>query len=69
MQKHAYSIKEAMHELGIGRSKLYAEIKEGKIEIRKIGRKSIILADELQKYLNSLPSSEEAQHNTKSKVS
>ena len=69
MTKSAYTINEAINEIGIGRTKLYAEIKDGKIQIRKIGRKSIILADELLKYLNSLPSSEEAQRNTNSKVS
>ena len=69
MTKSAYTINEAVNEIGIGRTKLYAEIKDGKIQIRKIGRKSIILADELLKYLNSLPSSEEAQRNTNSKVS
>ena len=55
MDKAAYTIEEAMAQIGIGRTKLYAEINNGKIEIRKIGRKSIILASELQRYLNDLP--------------
>ena len=55
MTKSAYTINEAINEIGIGRTKLYAEIKAGKIEIRKIGRKSIILASELQRYLTELP--------------
>lgn len=55
MQKSAYTINEAVSEIGIGRSKLYGEIKARKITVRKIGRKSVILCDEIQRYLECLP--------------
>lgn len=57
MNKSAYTINEAINEIGIGRTKLYAEIKSGKIEVRKIGRKSVILEEELRRYLSELPTS------------
>ena len=55
MQKHAYTVNEALREIGIGRSKLYAEIKAGKLTPRKIGKKTIFLAKDLQEYLEALP--------------
>lgn len=55
MQKQAYTVNETIKEIGIGRSKLYAEIKEGKITPRKIGKKTIFLAKDIEDYLNALP--------------
>lgn len=55
MQKQAYTVNEAIQEIGIGRSKLYSEIKDGKITPRKIGRKTIFLAKDIEDYLNALP--------------
>jgi len=55
MQKSAYTVNETIREIGIGRSKLYSEIKEGKITPRKIGKKTIFLAQEIEDYLNNLP--------------
>lgn len=39
-----------------GRTKIYQEIKEGKLRARKIGRSTVILASDWQQYLQSLPS-------------
>lgn len=55
MQKHAYTVNETMREIGIGRSKLYAEIAAGKIIPRKIGKKTIFLAKDIEAYLEALP--------------
>jgi len=55
MQKQAYTVNEIIKEIGIGRSKLYAEIKDGKITPRKIGKKTIFLAKDIEDYLNALP--------------
>lgn len=55
MQKQAYTVNETIREIGIGRSKLYSEIKEGKITPRKIGKKTIFLAKDIEDYLNGLP--------------
>jgi len=44
----------------IGRTKLYAFIKEGKLKARKNGRHTVILAADLQAFLESLPTMEAA---------
>lgn len=53
MHKHeapklAFSIAEACHSIGIGRSKLYQLIGEGRVETRKIGSRTIIPAESLR---------------------
>ena len=53
--KLSYSINDACDEINCGRTKIYQEIAAGKIKVRKLGKRSIILADDLQAYLNSLP--------------
>ena len=55
MQKSAYSVNEAVREIGIGRSKLYSEIAAGKLTPRKIGKRTIFLARDIETYLNNLP--------------
>jgi excisionase family DNA binding protein len=45
--KLAFTIAEACHAVGIGRSKLYELIAEGRVEARKIGSRTIIPADSL----------------------
>ena len=49
MQKQAYTVNELTIEIGIGRSKLYAEIKAGKLTPRKIGKKTIFLANDVER--------------------
>ena len=56
--KLAYTVREAIREIGIGRTKFYREIAEGKIKPRKIGKKTIILAEDIEAYLQSLPTME-----------
>jgi len=63
MQKAAYTVNELLNEIGIGRSKLYEEISAGKITPRKIGRKTIFLAEEVNRYLSQLPTSVDSNHN------
>ncbi len=55
MQKLAYSVDEARKTLGISRRKIYYLIGEGDLVARKIGRRTLITAVDLQKYLDSLP--------------
>lgn len=45
--KLAFTIAEACHAVGIGRSKLYELIADGRLEIRKIGSRTIIPAESL----------------------
>lgn len=53
MHKHespklAFTITEACHAVGIGRTKLYALIGEGRLETRKIGSRTVIPAESLR---------------------
>lgn len=50
----ALSIKEATAATGIGRTKLYQLINSGEIKARKMGKKTIILKDDLESFLSNL---------------
>ena len=49
------SVKDARSYLGIGLTKLYAEVKAGKLQLRKAGRRTVILESEIARYQASLP--------------
>ncbi len=51
----ALSVADAMKATSLGRTKLYREMKLGRIAGRKIGRKTVFLIDEVERYLTSLP--------------
>lgn len=51
--KLAYSIPEAATAISIGRSKVYALIAEGRLETRKIGKRTVIPAASLAKLLEA----------------
>jgi excisionase family DNA binding protein len=51
----AYSVPEALAKLGIGRDKLYGLIREGRLPARKLGRRTLIVASDLEAFLKSLP--------------
>ena len=51
----AYSVKEAVTVIGISRTKLYDEMRAKRLSARKIGRRRVILADEIARYLTTLP--------------
>jgi excisionase family DNA binding protein len=55
MTKSAFSVREAAEEIGICKTKIYQEMGDGRIRARKSGRRTIILANEIERYLNSLP--------------
>jgi excisionase family DNA binding protein len=50
-----YSLTEVGKLLGLSRSTLYTRIAEGKLAIQKDGRRTFILATELQRYLERPP--------------
>lgn len=52
-RKLAYSIAEAASAISIGRSKLYELIAEGRLETRKIGKRTVIPAASLAKLLEA----------------
>ena len=55
MEKKAFTIREAV-EAGAGsRSIIYENIKSGALKARKRGRRTVILANDLTEFLESLP--------------
>lgn len=53
--KIAYSIPEALEASGLGRTTLYKLIKEGRLEARKIGSRTVILRSSLVDLINNAP--------------
>lgn len=53
--KVAFSPDEAAHRAGVGRTLIFSEIKQGRLEARKAGARTIITAEALTAWLKSLP--------------
>jgi excisionase family DNA binding protein len=51
----AMTVSEFCNWARIGRTKLYAEVKDGRITLRKIGSKTIILRSDAEAWLRALP--------------
>jgi excisionase family DNA binding protein len=56
-EKLAFTIAEAVSSTGIGRTKLYALIKQGQLETRKLGARTLIPATSLRSLVAALPRS------------
>jgi excisionase family DNA binding protein len=56
ISREALSIAEACAMAGIGRTKIYEAISGGKLPARKFGKRTLILRDDLRRFLESLPS-------------
>jgi excisionase family DNA binding protein len=54
-RKVAHSINEAALIIGIGRDGVYRAIHERRLRARKFGKRTLILATDLQAFLDSLP--------------
>jgi excisionase family DNA binding protein len=54
----AYTIAEACAAARAGRTAIYAAIREGVLTARKRGRKTLILAEDLRQWVESLPTVE-----------
>lgn len=52
LQPLAYSVAEAIRVSSIGKTRLYALIKEGRLEARKIGKRTLIPASSLRALIN-----------------
>jgi len=59
--KIAYSIAEAVEATGVGRSKLYQEIRSGRLRIVKVGRRTLILLRSLEEWAAALPTAKDPQ--------
>ena len=51
----AMSVAEAAIEAGVGRDHIYGAIREGRLEARKLGRRTIITYEALTQFLDDLP--------------
>ena len=54
----AHNIDEVSDVSGSGRTKIYEEIKAGRLKARKLGRRTLVLDHDLRDWLNSLPLAE-----------
>lgn len=61
LQKEVYSTAEARFKLGIGRTSFYQLIKDGKIDYIRLGRKILIPARALQKFIEEQTISADSQ--------
>jgi excisionase family DNA binding protein len=51
----AYSIAEVMALTGLGHDSVYKAIRAGHLPARKLGRRTLVLATDLQRFLEALP--------------
>jgi excisionase family DNA binding protein len=51
----ALSIRQVLDLTGISRPTFYSHVKAGRIVARKLGRRTIVMAADLERYLESLP--------------
>jgi excisionase family DNA binding protein len=51
----AYGVGAAAEAAGVGRDTLYRAIARGELTARKVGARTVILADELRRWLASMP--------------
>lgn len=58
LKPRAHRIRDAFRRIGIGPTKGYEEVNAGRIKVRKIGKSSIVLDEDLEAYLRSLPTLE-----------
>lgn len=49
------TIKDACAAAGIGRTSIFQAIREGKLQVRKAGRRNIVLTEDLRAFLHRLP--------------
>jgi excisionase family DNA binding protein len=55
LQQLAYTIAQACQAASLGRTTLFAAIKNGDLTARKYGSRTIILRDDLARFLENLP--------------
>jgi excisionase family DNA binding protein len=51
----AYTVAEATKAAAVSRTELYRSVQRGELTLRKRGKRSLILADELRRWLADLP--------------
>ena len=58
MEPYALTIPEAVRFSGIARTRLYLLASEGKITMRKIGKRTLVRADDLKTLIEELPAAD-----------
>ena len=51
----AFSLADAASAIGVGKSTLHELVASGKLPVRKLGRRSLVLREALEDYLQGLP--------------
>jgi excisionase family DNA binding protein len=59
--REAYSIAEACEVGGFGKTTLYDMVNEGRLRVRKLGSKTLVLRSDLLQFLEALPSMTEGE--------
>jgi excisionase family DNA binding protein len=62
IQKIALSIVEAAQASGVGRTTLYEEINGNRLRAKKIGRRTVILREDLEDWLKNCVNSKKNNH-------
>lgn len=52
----AYTVKDVLHLTGMGRTKFYKLVNSGDLKARKLGARTVVLAEYLDAWLKGLPS-------------
>ncbi len=55
LPREGLSVSEACRVSGIGRTKIYEAISEGRLKARKLGKRTLVLRGDLQAFLDNLP--------------
>lgn len=55
MQKIALTVPEAIEAAPIGRTRLYAALRNGQLKAKKFGKRTLILSEDFQSFLKNLP--------------
>jgi excisionase family DNA binding protein len=55
IEKRGLSVKEVCHVVGFGRSTFYELVAAGLLVVRKLGRRTIVLREDLDRFLAALP--------------
>lgn len=55
MQKLAFTVREACQITGLARTTVYKLLRNGRLTRRKVGKRTLILASELEAFVKGLP--------------
>lgn len=55
LDRKSFTIADVTRETGTSRTTIYEEIKAGRLQARKLGRRTLILAEDYERWLTSLP--------------